>query len=51
MGQQVDVLHSGNMSAGEHNLTWNASNMASGLYMVIADLNGYSISKQITLIK
>mgnify|MGYP001277493820 CR=1 FL=1 len=50
-GKIVDTVTSDFYTKNRYNFTWNASNMASGLYMVIADLNGYSISKQITLIK
>ena len=46
MGQQVDVIHSGNMTAGTHNLTWNASDMTSGVYFVRAEsLNASSVQK------
>ncbi len=40
MGQQVAVLANGQYQAGQHNLTFNASNLASGLYFVQATVPG-----------
>ncbi|SVE18328.1 uncharacterized protein METZ01_LOCUS471182, partial [marine metagenome] len=37
MGQKVDMLHSGNMSEGNHSITWNASSLTSGMYFVRAE--------------
>jgi len=51
MGQQVDMLHSGNMSAGEHNLTWNASNMTSGVYFVRAESSNAVAVQKVMLMK
>ena len=34
MGQQVDVIHDGLLSSGYTNLTWNAGNFPSGMYIV-----------------
>ena len=46
MGQLVDVIHSGSMTAGNHSMTWNASNMTSGVYFVRAEsANGISVQK------
>ncbi|GBE30087.1 MAG TPA: T9SS type A sorting domain-containing protein [Bacteroidetes bacterium] len=39
-GQQVAELANGQFSAGNHNLSFNASNMASGLYFVRATVPG-----------
>ena len=33
-GQEVAVIHDGFQSVGEHSYTWNATNMASGVYYV-----------------
>ena len=33
-GQEVDVIHEGFQSSGEHSYTWNASDMSSGVYYV-----------------
>ena len=51
MGQMVDVLHEGNMSAGMTPITWDASNMASGMYIVKANVGGEVLNKKIMLIK
>jgi len=46
MGQLVDVIHSGSMTAGTHSMTWNASSMTSGVYFVRAEsANGMSVQK------
>jgi hypothetical protein len=46
MGQLVDVIHSGSMAEGSHSITWNASNMTSGMYFVRAQsTSGISVQK------
>lgn len=46
MGQLVDVIHSGSMTEGSHSITWNASNMTSGMYFVRAEsVGGVSVQK------
>ncbi|MAQ44159.1 MAG: hypothetical protein CMG25_06730, partial [Candidatus Marinimicrobia bacterium] len=46
MGQLVDVIHNGAMSEGYHSVTWNASDMTSGVYFVRAEsANGMSVQK------
>ena len=46
MGQEVATLHSGNMAAGSHTVTWNASQMTSGLYFVRAEsTEGVAVQK------
>ena len=46
MGQLVDVIHSGNMTSGNHSMTWNASDMTSGVYFVRAEsADGMSVQK------
>ena len=46
MGQLVDVIHSGSMTQGVHTITWNASNMTSGMYFVRAEsASGTSVQK------
>ncbi len=51
MGQMVDMLYEGNMSAGMNPVTWNASNMASGMYILKANVGGEIVNKKIMLIK
>ena len=46
MGQLVDVIHSGSMTTGNHSITWNASDMTSGVYFVRAEsADGMSVQK------
>lgn len=40
MGQMVSVIHDGNMDAGSHAITWNASDLASGMYIIKAQIAG-----------
>ena len=51
MGQQVDILHDGVMLAGDVQLTWNAGDFSSGMYIVRANANGYATSQKIMLLK
>ena len=46
MGQLVDVIQKGNMSEGYNSVTWNASDMTSGVYFVRAEaLNDVAVQK------
>lgn len=40
LGQQVDVIQSGMLAAGEHRLSWNGAARASGLYLIRAEQAG-----------
>ena len=51
MGQLVDVLHNGNMSAGTHSMIWNASDMTSGVYFVRAESLGSVSTQKVMLMK
>ena len=44
-GQLVDVLVEGILDAGYHNITWDASNVASGVYFVKVN-SGTNVSVQ-----
>ena len=50
-GQIVDVITSGVYSPSTYNFTWNANNMATGMYVINAEFEGNSISQNISLIK
>ena len=50
-GRLVDVLHEGHMNSGPQNFTWNAGNVASGMYIVKATTAGISVSEKVMLIK
>ena len=51
VGQEVATLHSGNMSAGNHTVTWNASNMTSGMYFVRAESQAGVAVQKVMLMK
>jgi hypothetical protein len=51
VGQQVGVLLDDNMSAGEHSVSWNASEMPSGIYIVQLETGNRIFTRKITLIK
>jgi len=51
MGQKVATLHSGNMSAGNHSVTWNASDMTSGMYFVRAESQAGVAVQKVMLMK
>ena len=51
MGQMVGVLHEGNMSAGTHQITWDASELASGMYIIKANIAGDVLSNKVMLVK
>ena len=50
-GQLIDVITSGFYNANTYNFTWNANNMATGMYVINAEFNGKSVSHNVTLIK
>ena len=50
-GQLVDVIASGMYSPSTYNFTWNANNMATGMYVINAEFEGSSISHNVSLIK
>jgi len=50
-GQIVDVVQDGYMDAGSYNMTWNASDLSSGMYIVKASAAGITASQKIMLVK
>ena len=50
-GQVVATLASGYMDANTYTLTWDASNVSSGVYFVQADVNGFSTTQKLMLLK
>ena len=50
-GQLVDVITSGVYNANTYTFTWNANNMATGMYVINAEFEGNSISHNVSLIK
>jgi len=50
-GRVVATLLSGNFSAGYHDMKWNASKQASGMYLVRAEMTGDVAMQKILLLK
>lgn len=51
IGQKVATLVDGLVEAGEHEETWNASNMPSGMYIARFEVSGQVFTRKMTLIK
>jgi len=51
MGQMVGTLYEGNMNAGSHTITWDASNLASGVYIIKAEILDTVVTQKVVLIK
>ena len=51
VGQQIASLVDGNMDLGTYNLTWNAQNISSGMYLVRAEYAGNVSTQKLMLIK
>ena len=50
-GRAVATLLAGTYPAGEHEMKWNASEQASGMYLVRAETNGHVAMQKILLLK
>jgi hypothetical protein len=51
LGQSVATLTSGYMESGTHVLTWDASNVSSGMYFIKAEASGLTKTQKIMLLK
>ena len=51
MGQVVGVLMDGMVDANTYNLTWNAKELSSGIYMIKAESNGKIATQKVMLLK
>lgn len=51
MGQEVTVLVSGILVAGEHEVIWNADNLSSGIYFYRLETPGKQITKKLVVLK
>jgi len=51
LGQSVAILTSGYKDAGIYNLTWDASDVSSGMYFVKAQEDEFTKTKKLMLIK
>ena len=50
-GQLVGVLSSGFVNSDTYNFTWDANNMATGMYVINAEFEGQNITHNVSLIK
>jgi hypothetical protein len=51
LGNELEVIFSGNKSAGTHRLNWNASNYASGIYFYRMSAGTFNQVKKMLLLK
>ncbi|NQU67978.1 MAG: T9SS type A sorting domain-containing protein [Candidatus Marinimicrobia bacterium] len=51
VGQVVDVLVDGNMTAGYHSVTWTATNVPSGMYFIRSTMGNEVQSQKVLLLK
>jgi len=51
LGQRVAVLVDGHRDAGEHSVTWDASECPTGVYFARVNANGHSATMRMTLLK
>ena len=51
MGQLVDVIAEGSYSPNQYNWTWNAENLASGVYLVRTQVGSHVDTQKIMLLK
>ena len=50
-GQVVGVIAEGSMDAGLHSMTWDASNLSSGVYLITAEYAGSVATQKVMLMK
>jgi len=51
LGREVATLVNGTMAAGAHSVTFDASNLTSGVYMYKLEAGGMTMTKRMTLVK
>ena len=51
LGRQVDVLINQQLGAGTHNISFNAGNLASGIYFYRLEAGSFTDIKKMTLVK
>ncbi len=51
MGQEVATVMNGSMVAGRHMVTFDASNLSSGIYLYRIEVNGFAAEKKMLLMK
>ncbi len=51
LGQKVDVIHDAHLNAGKHQFSWDANDLASGIYMITSNSQKFTSSQKIMLLK
>ncbi len=51
IGKEIAVLVNGNYESGTHNITWNANNIASGMYFYKMEAGNFTSTKKMMLIR
>ena len=51
MGQLVDVISEGNLTAGSHAVVWDASQISSGVYFINSEIGSEVNVQKIMLVK
>jgi len=51
VGQVVGVIAEGSMDAGAHTMTWDASSLSSGVYLITAEYAGTVATQKVMLMK
>ncbi|MGH7456771.1 MAG: T9SS type A sorting domain-containing protein, partial [bacterium] len=51
LGQKVATLVNGRMSAGQHNVAWDARNVPSGIYFYKLEAGAFSQTRKMVLMK
>ena len=51
MGQRIEILYSGIMESGINKMTWNPSNMTSGIYFIKFESNNTIKTQKVLLVK
>jgi flagellar hook assembly protein FlgD len=51
LGEVVALLKDETMSAGEHQINWNAANTANGIYTVKIESNGNNVTRKVVVAK
>ena len=51
MGQRVDTIHNGELTAGVHSFSWNGAEIASGAYFIRATTASNVATQKVMLMK
>jgi uncharacterized lipoprotein YddW (UPF0748 family) len=51
IGREIDDIQNGYQNAGDHEVVWNAANLSSGVYFVVAQYGNVTSTKRILMIK